>query len=45
MTYSKEAQDRMQKIETLKRAGVTVYAQNYHGKQDIRDILSASDEQ
>jgi len=45
MTYSKEAQDRMQKIETLKRAGVIVYAQNYHGKQDIRDILSTSDEQ
>jgi len=45
MTYSKEAQDRMQKIEALKKAGVIVYAQNYHGKQDIADILSAVNEE
>jgi hypothetical protein len=38
MDYSKESQDRMKKIQDLKDAGVIVYANHYHGKQDISDI-------
>lgn len=38
MEYSKESQDRMKKIQSLKDAWVIVYANNYHGKQDIADI-------
>lgn len=38
MEYSRESQDRMKKIQDLKDAGVIVYANNYHGKQDIADI-------
>lgn len=35
----------MAKIQALKKAGVIVYAQNYHEKQDIADILSVVSEQ
>ncbi len=38
MDYSKESQDRMKKIQALKDAWVIVYANNYHGKQDISDV-------
>ena len=44
MEYSKESQDRMQKIEALKNAGVVVYANNYHGKMDICDIEARKSE-
>jgi len=39
MSYSQESLDRIAKIESLKRAGVVVYANHYHAKQDISDIL------
>lgn len=42
MTYSREAQDRMKKIETLKNANIVPYANNYRWKQDIKDILELS---
>lgn len=42
MNYSKESQDRMQKIQTLKAAGVICYANHYHGKVDIAEIVSRS---
>ena len=38
MTYSKEAQDRMKKIQDLKDAGVIPYANHFNGKQNIADI-------
>ena len=44
MNYSKEAQDRMKKIQDLKDAGVIVYANNFSGKQDIADIRAKADE-
>lgn len=43
MDYSKESQDRMKKIQDLKDAGVICYANNYHGKIDIADIRSRSE--
>lgn len=36
--YSNESLDRIAKINALKNAGVIVYANNYHGKQDIVDV-------
>ncbi len=36
--YGNESLDRMEKIKKLKQAWVIVYANNYHGKQDISDI-------
>ncbi len=38
MTYSKESQDRIKKIQGLKDAGVICYANNYTGKQDISEL-------
>lgn len=43
MDYSKESQDRMKKIQDLKDAGVICYANNYHGKIDIAEIRSRSE--
>lgn|GEM_PF-792862 len=37
--YSNESLDRMQKIQKLKDAQVLPYANHYHGKQDIIDVL------
>jgi len=42
MEYSKEAQDRIQKIQNLKAAGVICYANNFQGKIDIEEIISRS---
>ena len=42
MTYSREAQDRIKKIETLKKANIVPYANNYRWKQDIKDIIEKS---
>ena len=36
--YSLESLDRIEKIRKLKEAWVIVYANNYHGKQDISEI-------
>lgn len=36
--YSKEARDRMEKIEALKKAWVVVYANKFEWKQDIKEI-------
>lgn len=44
MEYSKESQDRMKKIQDLKNAGVVVYANNFHGKQDIASLIAKSQE-
>ena len=38
LPYSQESIDRQKKIQDLKNAGVIVYANNFRGKQDIRDI-------
>ena len=43
MDYSRESQDRMQKIQALKNAGVIVYANHFHGKQDISYIETKKD--
>lgn len=40
MDYSNESIDRLEKIRKLKEAGVIVYANNYHGKTDVRTVLS-----
>ena len=36
--YGNESLDRMEKIKSLKQAGVLVYANNYHGKMDIIEL-------
>nr|MDD3720547.1 lysine--tRNA ligase [Candidatus Gracilibacteria bacterium] len=41
--YSNESIDRIEKIKKLKEAGVIVYANNYHGKVDIQDVLKKQD--
>jgi lysyl-tRNA synthetase class 2 len=38
MDYSNESRDRQEKIRKLKDAGVIVYANHYHGKQDMAYI-------
>lgn len=36
--YGNESLDRIEKIKKLKESGVIVYANNYHGKQDISEV-------
>jgi len=43
MEYSRESLDRQEKIQNLKDAGVICYANNYRGKQDIKDIVATSE--
>ncbi|MDD3646372.1 MAG: lysine--tRNA ligase [Candidatus Gracilibacteria bacterium] len=43
MEYSRESLDRMQKIQSLKDAGVICYANNYRGKVDINKIKEESE--
>ncbi|MDD3793742.1 MAG: lysine--tRNA ligase [Candidatus Gracilibacteria bacterium] len=45
MDYSRESLDRQEKIQNLKDAGVICYANNYRGKQDIKDIIATSESQ
>jgi hypothetical protein len=40
MQYPNESLDRMEKIRQLKEAGVIAYANNYRGKQDIKELKS-----
>lgn len=40
MEYPRESLDRIEKIKKLRNAWVIVYANNYHGKIDIKDIHS-----
>jgi len=40
MEYARESLDRIEKIKKLRNAQVIVYANNYHGKTDIKDIHS-----
>ncbi len=44
MQYSNESLDRQKKIQDLKNAGVICYANNFHGKQDISDIIAKQDQ-
>ena len=39
MEYSKESLERQEKIQELKNAWVITYANNFHWKQDIKDII------
>jgi len=39
MEYSQESLDRQNKIKQLQDAGVIVYANHFHDKQDIKDII------
>lgn len=39
MDYSKESIDRQSKIADMKAAGIICYANNYRGKQDIKDLI------
>lgn len=39
MQYSKESQDRQKKIQDLKDAGIICYANHFHGKMDIKNIV------
>lgn len=43
MDYSKESQDRQQKIQNLKDAGVICYANHFHGKQDISTLRAITE--
>jgi len=43
MDYSRESLDRQEKIQNLKNADIICYANNYRGKQDIRDIVAISE--
>ncbi len=43
MDYSREARDRMKKIEALKQALVIPYANKFEGKIDIKDIVDKKD--
>jgi len=43
MEYSRESLDRHEKIQNLKDAGVICYANNYRGKQDIKDIVATTE--
>ena len=40
MEYSRESQDRIKKIKSLKEANIIPYANNYKGKEDINYIIS-----
>lgn len=44
MAYSRESQDRIKKIDDLKKAWVVVYANNFHGKQDISEVRKKESE-
>jgi len=44
MQYSLESIDRIEKIKKLKSAWVVVYANNYHWKNDISNIIQKSSE-
>lgn len=39
MDYSLESKDRIEKIRKLKEAWVIVYANNFHGKMDISEVI------
>lgn len=41
--YSNESLDRIAKINALKNAWVIVYANHYHGKQDIAEVAKKTD--
>ena len=43
MEYSKESQDRQAKIQAMKDAGIICYANSFHGKIDIEEIISVSE--
>ncbi len=44
MQYSNESLDRQKKIQDLKNAGVICYANHFHGKQDITNIIQKQDQ-
>lgn len=43
MEYSKESLDRQKKIALLQEAGVICYANNFRGKQDIKELKVKSE--
>ena len=45
MEYSQESLDRQNKMKQLQNAGVIVYANHFHWKQDIKDIRKISEDE